>query len=731
MALTVQQAWRHRRERLVKLLGVTESKENTVDALAIAIERAVLKKSANSDLESLRFSNRDLISVKSLEKGQFGTVDIVKCRLDGHVYARKTIQRSTADRFREQCFVLFEKDILVKAHLTKTPWVPHLLCALQAPSQLAFVMQYADGGTLWDVLECATDSRITEADLRWWVPQAVEAISWCHSQGFAHRDIKPHNFVITQVSRLQLIDFGCAAPLLDADPSSGVRCVAKPYCLVPCGTCDYISPEILQAHEDALYAAELRGESDGTLSEDEEGYGCDTDWWSLGIVMYELVLGVAPFFATDIQRTYSLIVGHERSKLRFDPSVQLTPEFKDLVCRFLTCPNDRLGRTGAQKIRQHAWFTLVDWSSVAQQHPPASLVLPHVTRSNVGTSFGEASSPSDNLTSPFDFSHLFKSSPGSTVLDRSTMQAPQQGNSQSEFLGFSWGPPIDAFDNAIPVPDASFPLSTPSDGARSKSRYLQIPGGFRPELETRLDGRSSSPYPAAGFATPVRPTPNTTIPQTMGTSQRHKRMVSDREALRQMISLVSASARKKVMESGRKPRFSIGMSNGLADLERPKIPGPLLKRAKPELQQLHTSLSLDESAPPSPSPRPGSALSRRSGSASPFPFVRSSVPSFILEPTSTNVTTTTTLLPASSKGENTSRIGRTVFWQEDQQRRRAMRLRPDVSRSDVIPDLREGTNDLSIGILESDLDRLLRELTNIEKRVSSLKSFTKVDATLM
>ena len=101
--------------------------------------------------------------------------------------------------------------------------------------------------------------------------------------------------------------------MLDPDPSLGVRYVAKPYCLVPCGTCDYISPEILQAHEDALYAAEIREETDINLSDDEEGYGCETDWWSLGAVMYELALGVAPFFATDIQRTYSLIVGHEVS----------------------------------------------------------------------------------------------------------------------------------------------------------------------------------------------------------------------------------------------------------------------------------------------------------------------------------------------------------------------------------------------------------------------------------
>ena len=126
-----------------------------------------------------------------------------------------------------------------------------------------------------------------------------------------------------------MIDFGSAATLLPAT-ANGVRLVPKQHCFVPCGTCDYISPEILKAHEEALVALELelseseqegdprekskRGHSHQTGATSEGGYGKEVDWWSLGAMIYEMAYGVAPFFANDIRQTYARIIAHEVRK---------------------------------------------------------------------------------------------------------------------------------------------------------------------------------------------------------------------------------------------------------------------------------------------------------------------------------------------------------------------------------------------------------------------------------
>ncbi|KAJ7779180.1 kinase-like protein [Mycena metata] len=661
--------WLKRKARLRVLLKTGDDEDDVGRALdRILHGQTVIGKTAKTtEIDGLRFQDTDLQLVGTLERGQFGLIDVVKCHLDGRIYVRKTVERAFALRTREQCSPQFERDILLRARQTESVWAPHLLCAFQTPTHLSLVMHYAEGGTLWDVLESSPLSgRVTEEDMAWWTPQVISAVHWCHSQGFVHRDIKPHNFVLTPDAHVLLIDFGSAAPLdLEADGR-----VPRRHCLVPCGTCDYISPEILNAHEEALVALEMNADGDDERDEELYGYGFETDWWSLGAMLYEMVYGVAPFFATDIRKTYLRIVEHEKS-LRFDPSVPVSALFQDLLRKFLTRADLRLGRRGIHEICDHPAFVEVNWTTLSTETAPPGLHLPRFTYAEPSVVLPAAEDDEDESHSrPFAFSALFQSSqvtsPGqqsgvqqhATPL-KSSLSLPGQDDA---FIGFSWGPPDDAFPALAEEEDLSSSPARggPFDFATPRPARLSVPL-MTPNPRLLSAPTTGTPIPAFHsypFLTPMRPgagTPHQALPRSTvrrttasaaGTASSNRRPVSDREAMKQLADCVGLSARRKVIASGRKPRIlpalgpppsQHGRTSGSRRVSLPAVAVPDF--ASSSQGRLRPVVALAGSAstsggggrpassedtetesegPPSPSPtpRPGSAMSmfsRRSG----------------------------------------------------------------------------------------------------------------------
>ncbi|KAJ6598203.1 kinase-like domain-containing protein [Mycena vulgaris] len=603
--------WLTRKARLRALLKTTSDE----DAAGLALDRilhgqnVIGKTTKTAEIDALRFQDADLHLVGTLERGQFGLIDVVKCHLDNRMYVRKSVEKRFALRARNQCSPQFERDILLRARTTDSVWAPHLLCAFQTPTHLSLVMQYGEGGTLWDVLESSPlNGRVTEEDMAWWTPQVISAVNWCHSQGFAHRDIKPHNFVLTPDAHVLLIDFGSAAPL-----ERGGR-LPKKYCLVPCGTCDYISPEILNAHEQALMALEME-EEEVVQADEPYGYGFETDWWSLGAMLYEMVYGVAPFFATDIGKTYLRIIEHERS-LRFDPSVPVSALFQDLLRRFLTHADRRLGRKGIHEILDHPAFVEVNWSALHTESAPPGLHLPQFTYAEPSVALSSAEEDSQSHSQAFAFSALFQSSqvtsPGMSVLHTSV--TPRRGSvslsaPDDAFIGFSWGPPEDAFPEL--VEDRSH---SPSGATTPRPARLSVP------LSTPNPRLLATPaFHSHPFLTPNRtgaPTMHHTLPRASTVRTAGRRPVSEREAMQQLADCVGMSARKKVLESGRKPRVLPSFSKARPPaVSVPSFASSSQGRLRPVVAIPSTDTESESEGPPSPSPspRPGSALSRRSG----------------------------------------------------------------------------------------------------------------------
>ncbi|KAF8066601.1 kinase-like protein [Lyophyllum atratum] len=674
-------SWVQRKARLALLL----KSQDDEDAEGLALDRilhgqSVIGKTAKTtEIDAIRFQDRDLSVAGTLEYGQFGVIYVVTCRLDGRVYIRKSIEKKFALRNRDQCAPQLERDILLQAHKTDSKWAPHLLCAFQTPTHLNLVMDYAEGGNLWDVLESSPhDGKVLEADLLWWAPQLVSAIHWCHSQGFAHRDIKPHNFVLTPNAHVLLIDFGSAAPLLPPD-SDGIQLLPKRYCLVPCGTCDYISPEILKAHEEALVALEMEDDSQIVhTTDDAQGYGRETDWWSLGAMLYEMAYGTAPFFAKDIRQTYLKIIDHEKC-LHFDRKTPVSSRYQEFLRLLLTRADRRLGRRNIDEITNHPIFRNVDWDTLpTRKEAPPGLHLPQFTYTEPAqlapspAPAGLHSQPEDSHSQGFAFSALFQSSNGSSSPGLSILRSrtsphparPPEEDATASFIGFSWGPAADAFPAQELDEDPGHEDATLS--YMNTPRPIRIPSTYLTPNPAFITPRwSARPTPFAGldrFSTPMRPSaltpdPHATLQRT-STIRRtgERRSVSDREAMKQLVDCVGMSARKKVLESGRKPRL-LTRSGSNGSLTRKELrfhpgapipvpdlintstsagggPGPgtasslhsrLAKPPKPILVNHHHhqavwsgSEDTDSEGPPSPSPtpRPGSAmstLSRRSG----------------------------------------------------------------------------------------------------------------------
>jgi serine/threonine protein kinase len=403
-------------------------------------------------------------------------------------------------------------------------------------------------------------------------------------------DVKPHNFVLDRTAHVRLIDFGSAAPLVP-----GSRLVPPEYCRVPCGTCDYISPEILQAHESALVAMEMSAEEadEGEMNMGEGGYGVETDWWSTGAMIYEMAYGVAPFFARDIRSTYLKIIDFSTS-LTFEMNVSVSTNLRDLLTQYVgmswyftwTCvivlpavcsltpkfvsvavEQRRSCNTRSLTARNGKPSTLVRKRLVyclrfltrESERYPSDLHLPHFIYNEDLSGAREPRLPdphqdqptSTPVSTPFDFSALFQpsedyGSPALSVL-RTTPRSILRQEAESFFVGFSWGPAIDAFPDVLPT-TATTPTAAPPTALSLSYHRPQVP-----------QTPTSAAFGSGQFVTPMHggigASPYTNTLRRTRTAPR-RRPVSDREAMRQLVDCIGLSARKKVLASGRTPRGS-------------------------------------------------------------------------------------------------------------------------------------------------------------------------------
>uniref|UniRef100_A0A4W4H5K9 non-specific serine/threonine protein kinase n=1 Tax=Electrophorus electricus TaxID=8005 RepID=A0A4W4H5K9_ELEEL len=228
----------------------------------------------------------------------------------------------------DSAFFWEEREIMA---FSNSPWIVQLYCAFQDERHLYLVMEFMPGG---DLVTLTMNYDLPESWARFYTAEVVLALDAIHTMGFIHRDIKPDNMLLDRSGHLKLADFGTCMKM---DKSGMVRCETA------VGTPDYISPEVLMSQGGTGY------------------YGRECDWWSVGVFIYELLVGDTPFYTESLVGTYGKIMDHKNS-LTFPNDMEMSKEAKDLICAFLTDREVRLGRTGVDEIKCHPFFKNDQWT---------------------------------------------------------------------------------------------------------------------------------------------------------------------------------------------------------------------------------------------------------------------------------------------------------------------------------------------------------------------------------
>lgn len=203
-------------------------------------------------------------------------------------------------------------------------------------------MEFHPGGDLLSLLS-RRDGTLTEDEARFYLAEMILALHTLHSMGYVHRDIKPENVLLDRLGHIKLADFGSSAKL---DTTGVVRNE------MAVGTAEYIAPEVLTSMNNV-----------GLLA---GGYGVECDYWSLGIMAYEMVYGSTPFGAEKMSTTYGNIMNF-KEHFQFPSTKTVSKEFTSLISDLLC---DSKTRLGYQKLLQHPFFASIDWNGLHEKSPP-------------------------------------------------------------------------------------------------------------------------------------------------------------------------------------------------------------------------------------------------------------------------------------------------------------------------------------------------------------------------
>ncbi|KAM9787031.1 ribosomal protein S6 kinase alpha-1 isoform 2-T2 [Syngnathus typhle] len=308
--------------------GVTPAVKDDGEIKEINITHVVKEGSEKADA-----SHFELLKV--LGQGSFGKVFLVRKVTppdDNQLYAMKVLKKATL-KVRDRVRTKMERNILADVN---HPFIVKLHYAFQTEGKLYLILDFLRGGDLFTRL--SKEVMFTEEDVKFYLAELALGLDHLHSLGIMYRDLKPENILLDEEGHIKLTDFGLC--------KEGIEQHEKAYSF--CGTVEYMAPEVVN----------------------RVGHTHSADWWSFGVLMFEMLTGSLPFHGKDRKETMNMIL-----KARLGMPQFLSAEAQSLLrALFKRNPSNRLGSgpDGAEELKRHGWFSNIDWNKLFRREvkPP-------------------------------------------------------------------------------------------------------------------------------------------------------------------------------------------------------------------------------------------------------------------------------------------------------------------------------------------------------------------------
>ncbi|XP_074189915.1 ribosomal protein S6 kinase alpha-2 isoform X3 [Rhinolophus sinicus] len=318
--------------------GMTRQPHRKLQDLFLRKEEGVVKEIDISHHVKEGFEKADPSQfelLKVLGQGSYGKVFLVrkiKGSDAGQLYAMKVLKKATL-KVRDRVRSKMERDILAEVN---HPFIVKLHYAFQTEGKLYLILDFLRGGDLFTRL--SKEVMFTEEDVKFYLAELALALDHLHSLGIIYRDLKPENILLDEEGHIKITDFGLSKEAIDHDK--------RAYSF--CGTIEYMAPEVVN----------------------RRGHTQSADWWSFGVLMFEMLTGSLPFQGKDRKETMALILKAKLGMPQF-----LSMEAQSLLrALFKRNPCNRLGAgiDGVEEIKRHPFFVTIDWNKLYRKEikPP-------------------------------------------------------------------------------------------------------------------------------------------------------------------------------------------------------------------------------------------------------------------------------------------------------------------------------------------------------------------------